>query len=116
VVGGFGCTNNYKVFTYWLRCDKLLNKGGDIMLRKTEEITVLRMAEIERLVNEFRDKLEKGFLNAQDNISINEIEDLWTRLRTSSDSVYADLLSDYLMSVDERDVILQKKTNTEKKE
>lgn len=86
------------------------------MLRKTEEITVLRMAEIERLVNEFRDKLEKGFLNAQDNISINEIEDLWTRLRTSSDSVYADLLSDYLMSVDERDVILQKKTNTEKKE
>ena len=86
------------------------------MLRNTEELTALRMAEIERLVNDFREKLETGFSDAQDTISINEIEELWTKLRTGSDSVYADLLGDYLASVDERDVIRQKKTNTAKKE
>ena len=79
------------------------------MLMNTEELTELRMTEIERLVNEFREKLEKGFSDAQDIISIKGIEDLWTKLRTRSDSIYADLLGDYLASVDEQDVVRQKK-------
>ena len=86
------------------------------MLRNTEDLTALRMTEIERLVNEFREKLEKGFSDARNTISINEIEDLWSRLRTDSDTVYADMLSDYLASVDEREAIHQKKTNTVKRE
>jgi len=84
------------------------------MLRNTEELTAVRMAEIERLVNEFREILEKGF--AQNTMGINEIEELWTKLRTGTDGVYADMLSDYLASVDEREVIRQKKTNTAKRE
>jgi len=86
------------------------------MLRNTEEQAALRMAEIERLVNEFREKLEKGFMDVQNTISINEIEELWTKLRTGSDSVYADLLCDYMASVDEREAIRQKKTNIGREE
>jgi len=86
------------------------------MLRNTEELTAVRMAEIERLVNEFREKLEKGFANAQNAMGINEIEELWTGLRTGTDEVYGDMLSDYLASLDEGDVIRQKKTNIEKRE
>ena len=86
------------------------------MLRNTEGLTAFRMAEIERLMNEFREKLEKGFSDARNTISINEIEDLWSRLRADSDIVYADMLSDYLASVDEREIIHQKKTNTAKRE
>lgn len=81
------------------------------MLRDTEEATALRMAEIERLVNEFREKLEKGLADAQGTMKITEIEELWTKLRTGTDGVYADMLSDYLASVDESEVIRQKKKN-----
>jgi archaellum biogenesis protein FlaJ (TadC family) len=91
-------------------------RGGETMLRNTEELTAVRMAEIERLVSEFREKLETGFACAQNTMKIDEIEDLWTRLRTGTDEVYGDMLSDYLASVDEREVIRQKKTNSAKKE
>ena len=90
--------------------------GGEAMLRNTEELAAVRMTEIERLVNEFREMLEKGFADAQNIIGINEIEELWTRLRASTDGVYADMLRDYLASVDEREIIRQKKTSFAKGE
>ena len=86
------------------------------MLRNTEELTSVRMAEIERLVNEFREMLEKGFADDMNTMRINEIEELWSKLRTGTDVVYGDMLSDYLASVDESKTIRQKKTNFEKKE
>lgn len=86
------------------------------MLRNTEELTAVRIAEIERLVNEFREVLEKGFADAENILGINEIEELWTKLRTGTDGVYADMIGDYLASVDEREVIRQKKTNFVKRE
>jgi len=86
------------------------------MLKNTEELTAVRMAEIERLVNEFREILVKGFTDDQSTMGINEIEKLWSRLRTGTDEVYADMLSDYMSTVDERELIRQKKTNIEKKE
>jgi len=79
------------------------------MLRNMEELTAVRVAEIERLVNEFREKLEKGFVDAQNAMRINEIEELWTKLRTGTDEVYSDMLSEYLLSVDEHEAIRQKK-------
>jgi hypothetical protein len=82
----------------------------------TEELTAVRMTEIERLVNEFREMLEKGFADDQSTMRINDIEELWTKLRTGTDEVYGDMLSDYLASVDERKAIRQKKTNFAKKE
>ena len=81
------------------------------MLRNMDELAMARMSEIERLVNEFREMLEKGFSDVQNIMNINEIEELWTKLRAGTDVVYADMLSDYLSSVDEREVIRQKKTN-----
>ena len=86
------------------------------MLRNTEELTAVRMAEIERLVNEFREILEKEFADIHSTMRINEIEELWTKLRTGTDEVYSDMLSDYLAFVDEREVIRQKKTNIGERE
>jgi len=86
------------------------------MLRNTEERTAARMVEIERLVNEFREILEKRFADNQNAMRINEIEELWTKLRTGTDAVYADMLGDYLASLDESEVIRQKKTNFAKRE
>jgi hypothetical protein len=83
--------------------------GGEIMLRNTEEIAAVRMAEIERLVNEFREIMERGFADVQNTMSINEIEELWSKLRTGTDAVYSEMLSDYLASIDEREIIRQKK-------
>ena len=86
------------------------------MLRNTEELTAVRMAKIDKLVHEFRERLEKGFADPQNTMRINEIEELWSNLRTGTDGVYADMLSDYLASMDEGEVIRQKKTNIAKRE
>ena len=102
-----------QVVRHMLYCSLM---GGEAMLRNTEILAAVRMSEIERLVNEFREMLEKGFADAQNIIDINEIEELWTRLRTGTDGVYADMLSDYLASIDEREIIRQKKTSFAKGE
>lgn len=86
------------------------------MLRNTEETMAIRLAEIERLVNEFREILRQGFADAKNIININEIEELWTKLRTGTDEVYTNLVNDYMASVDEHEIISQKKTNIVKKE
>jgi len=86
------------------------------MLRNTEEVTDARMSEIERLVNEFREVLINGLSDDNSSMKINEIEELWTKLRTGTDKVYADMLGEYFALVDEREVIREKKTNTGQKE
>jgi hypothetical protein len=83
------------------------------MIKNTEEIMAIRLAEVERLVNEFREILEKGFADAGNTISINEIEELWTKLRLGTDEVYTNLVSDYMAALDEHEIIEQKKKNIE---
>ena len=85
------------------------------MLKNTEELTAVRMAEIERLVNEFREIMVKGFSDAQNIMKISEIEEFWTKLRTGADVVYSDMLSDYLASMDESEIIRQKKRISKKR-
>jgi len=75
-----------------------------------------RLNEIERLVNEFQEKFQAGTSQAESFITMTEIERMWSELRNKTDNIYSDMLCEMLSSVDEGELIREKKQNTEGKE
>lgn len=75
-----------------------------------------RMNEIERLVNEFQEKFQAGTSQTDTFIKMTEIERMWSELRTKTDNIYSGMLCELLSSVDEGELIREKKQNTERKE
>ena len=71
-----------------------------------------RVLEIERLLNEFKEKFEAGTSDADNFITMNEIERLWGSLRNNTDNIYSDMVMELMNSVDESDMIHKKKENT----
>ena len=75
-----------------------------------------RIAEIERLINDFREKFEIGTSNADNFITLHEIERLWGELQSSTNSIYSDMIRELMSNVDESQLIRKKKENTNSKE
>ena len=75
-----------------------------------------RVLEIERLINEFKDRFEAGTSDSENFITMNEIERLWGELRGNTDNIYSDIVQDLMGSVDESELIRKKKENIETKE
>ena len=75
-----------------------------------------RIAEIERLINDFREKFEIGTSNADNYITLHEIERLWGELQSSTNSIYSDMIRELMSNVDESQLIRKKKENTNSKE
>lgn len=73
-------------------------------------------AELVRLVDDFKEKIHHGTSNAENFLTISEIEQLWSELRGNTSEIYSDMLHELLSSVDESDLIRKKKLNTSKKE
>ena len=72
-----------------------------------------RVLEIERLINEFKEKFEAGTSDVDNFITMNEIERLWGELRGNTNNIYSDIVQDLIGSVDESELIRKKKENTE---
>ena len=72
-----------------------------------------RLLEIERLVGEFKEKFEAGTSDAENFITMNEIERLWGELRGNTYNIYSDIVQNLMGSVDESDLIRKKKENIE---
>ena len=75
-----------------------------------------RIVEIERLVNEFQEKFQAGTSQAESFITMTEIERMWSELRSKTDNIYSDMLCEMLSSVDEGELIREKKQNISGKE
>jgi hypothetical protein len=85
-------------------------------MKSTDEIdNETRISEIERLVSEFEEKFRAGTLKAESFITMSEIERMWSELRNKTDNIYSDMLRELLSSVDEGELIREKKENTEGK-
>ena len=76
----------------------------------------IRLAEIERLINDFEEKFKAGTSDADNFITMHEIEKLWGDLRNNTQNIYSDMLCELMSNVDERDLIRKKKENTHKEE
>jgi len=76
----------------------------------------IRIAEIEQMIREFKEKLRHGTSDSENFITIHEIERLWGELLSNTQNIYLDMVRDVLSTVNERDLIRKKKENTSSKE
>jgi hypothetical protein len=65
-------------------------------------------AELVRLVDGFKEKLQMGTSDADNFLTISEIEQLWSELRGNTSELYSDMIHELLSSADESDLIRKK--------
>jgi hypothetical protein len=87
-----------------------------MMVQEHEYELEVRLAEIERLIKDFKQKFKERTSTAENFITMTEIEAMWGYLRQTTNNIYTDMVQELLREVDERDLIRKKKENTEKKE
>jgi UPF0288 family protein (methanogenesis marker protein 3) len=75
-----------------------------------------KIEELERLLTDFKEKFEAGTSDAENFLTMHEIERMWSELRGNTDYIYSDMLSELMSNVDESELIRKKKANTKKKE
>ena len=83
------------------------------MKRLVEEIELAVIEELQKRVNEFSTKLIDGTVDADSFITMGEIENDWGYLRKATDKAYAEMVSQIISAIDEREIIRKKKENTE---
>ena len=77
--------------------------------------TAIRILEIERLIQDFKEKFKAGTSDAEHFISITEIELLWGELQDKTNNIYSDMIRKLMSEVDERELIRKKKESTNSK-
>lgn len=75
----------------------------------------MRYAEIERLMEEFRESFKARTSDADNFITIHEIEQMWETLQLNTEGIYTDMIRELMSEVDERELIRKKKENTHSK-
>ena len=70
------------------------------------------MAEIERLINEFKEKFAAGTAKADDFLTISQLELLWGELQNRTNNIYSDMIRKLMSDIDESDLIRKKKDST----
>jgi hypothetical protein len=70
----------------------------------------VEIAEIERLIREFKEKFAVGTANADDFMTISELESMWGELQNRTNNIYSDMIRKLMSEVDESDLIRKKKT------
>jgi hypothetical protein len=86
------------------------------MSGKVDVQTDLRIAQIERLIQDFKSKFYAGTVDPDDFMTITEIELLWSELQDKTNKIYSDMVRELMSEVDERNLISKKKESTPKKE
>jgi len=85
------------------------------MGKEQRELPDIQIAEIERLIDEFKEKFKAKTSDADNFITINEIERMWGELQQRTLNIYSDMVGGLMEGIDERDLIRKKKENTRKK-
>jgi hypothetical protein len=81
-----------------------------------QDVVNVEIAEIERLVQEFKEKFATGTARADDFITISELELMWGELQSRTNNIYSDMIRKLMSEVDERDLIRKKKDITSAEE
>jgi hypothetical protein len=86
------------------------------MSEQEEKADKIYVEKLTHLVDEFREKIREGTSNADNFLTMSEIERLWSELKGNTSIIYSDMLQELLSSADESDLIRKKKPNIEPKE
>ncbi|MDR1044799.1 MAG: hypothetical protein LBP33_06740 [Candidatus Adiutrix sp.] len=81
-----------------------------------QELSKAEIVRIEQLIQEFKDKFVAGTSDADNFISISQIELLWSELQNSTNNIYSDMIRKMMSEVNESDLIRKKKDITASKE
>lgn len=73
-------------------------------------------AEINKQLDEFKNKLDSGTSDPNSFMSLADIERKWKELNDTTSKTYSNMVSAYLSDLDEKALIRSKKENTQKKE
>jgi hypothetical protein len=71
----------------------------------------IQKAEIERLIDSFREKFKQRTVDPNNFITIHEIEKMWGELLGNTQNIYTDIIRDLINTQDEKELIRQKKGN-----
>ena len=82
------------------------------MNQVNDEPIGVELAEIERLIREFKERFAAGTSSADDFLTISEIELMWGELQNRTNNIYSDMIRKLMSEVDESDLIRKKKDNT----
>lgn len=74
----------------------------------TENVTEQRIAEIQRMIEEFQDNFKKGTSDPDHFITMSEIEHMWSQLKNDTEKIYSDMVMELMANVDE-DALISKK-------
>jgi hypothetical protein len=81
-----------------------------------QDYAITEIARIERLIQDFKEKFIAGTSDADDFMTISQIELLWGELQNSTNNIYSGMIQKMMSEVDESDLIRKKKDNTSSKE
>ena len=76
----------------------------------------IQIAEIERLIDDFKENFKRRTADAADFITIHEVERMWGKLQQNTLNIYSDMICSLIGNTDERDLIRKKKESILKKE
>ena len=86
------------------------------MDESTQDYAIAEIARIEQLIQEFKEKFAAGTSDADNFMTISEIEMLWGELQHGTQNIYSDMIRKMMSEVDESDLIRKKKDITGKRE
>lgn len=87
-----------------------------MLLDASDELIQLKIAELERIIKEFKEQFESGTSDSDHFISLNEIEKLWGNLNSQTEHLYSDMIREFMCKVNEKDIVRKKKENIKEKE
>jgi hypothetical protein len=76
----------------------------------------MEIAEIERLIKDFKEKFAAGTASADDFMTVSELELMWGELQSRTNNIYSDMIRKLMSEVDESDLIRKKKDTTNSKD
>jgi hypothetical protein len=82
----------------------------------TQDAISVEIREIERLLQEFKEKFAAGTANADDFMTISQLELMWGELQSRTNNIYSDMIRKLMSEVDESELIRKKKDSTNSKE
>jgi hypothetical protein len=86
------------------------------MEKEQESLSNVKLAEIERLLDAFREEFKSKTSDANNFITIHEIERMWGDLQQNTLNIYSDIVRELINDIDESDLIRKKKESILKKE
>jgi translation initiation factor 1 (eIF-1/SUI1) len=75
----------------------------------------IEIAEIKRLVKEFKERFAAGTTSTDDFMTISELELMWGELQNRTNNIYSDMIRKLMSEVDESALIRKKKDTTNSK-